>query len=191
MLALSGFTPLSNTVNFVPIRLDLQPRTGGGCGRCHQAPSDPHPVPQLFAPDAKPACSPLPTPSFPPFSCLLGFRAPLNQGVAGCCCCGDPQHRCMAAGGAAGWDLPGSPGAVSSRDLSAGRNQTSLFSPPGPPTLLRSDPAAGNTKFSLLPDPAIAQGSQKPMEQEGGAAGMGGVPPPLLPQLPDEVLSPP
>jgi len=87
------------------------------------------------------------------------------------------------------------PGAVSSHDLSAGRNQTSLFSPPGPPTLLRSDPAAGNIEFSLLPDPAAARGSREPTEREGGVAGMGchqnGVPPLLLPQLPDEVLSPP
>lgn len=58
-----------------------------------------------------------------------------------------------------------------------------------------------NAEFSLLPDPAMARGGRQPPEREQGAAGMGchrkrgatenGVPPPLLPQLPDEVLSPP
>lgn len=150
------------------------------------------PTPPGTAPAAKPVRSPWPKSVFPPFSYLHRFRTPLNRGVIGVATTGTPQHRCAAAGGAAGQDLLG---AACSHDLSARRNQTSLFSPPGPPTLLGSDLAVGNAEFSLLPDPAIAQGSQQPGEQEWGAAGAGcrrsGVPPLLLPQLPNEVLSPP
>lgn len=55
-----------------------------------------------FAPDAKPTRNPKPTPSFPPFSPFLGFRAPLNRGVIGCCCHGDPPtplHGCRRCSG--------------------------------------------------------------------------------------------
>lgn len=96
-------------------------------------------------------CSP-PTPTFPLSSDFLGLKEPLDRGVTGCCHHGDPQHCCVAAG-SAGWD---SPGTFSSRDLSAGRNRPSLFSPLSPPPLPRSDTAVGNTELNLLSVPAVA-----------------------------------